>query len=255
MPICSGRASKANGGRLVGTETTAPYSASGTETAASRTQPTARALLCRCHHASVRSQSDSIRRTPATQRSEAAGSGYRIRVLSPRRRRDDTSDAHADRHAGYENCLRCNFRRSCPSRAVGRSTPTPAAYRAKLNAVCRTFTPRMRADWAKIAKAEKAKDWETYGYFYAHNLVLILAQDVLIEAVSAPAQMRREMLPILRMLAAGDCHIRLALRAAQKGDSKRFMAEANTLSKTVPEKKLNRLLDAAGLGDCGSNQS
>jgi hypothetical protein len=132
------------------------------------------------------------------------------------------------------------------------STPPPAAYRAKLNSVCRGFTTRMKADWKKMAKAEKAKDYEAYAYAYGHNLGLILQQDAVIEAAPVPAQIRRQMRPILRLFVTADRHIRLALRYAQKGDVTRFLAETDKIGEIA--RPGNKLLDRAGLRDCGSNQ-
>jgi len=143
--------------------------------------------------------------------------------------------------------------------AIGVATPsassaqTPSAYRGKLNAVCRSYTPRFRADWKKMAKAAKAKDYQAYGYTLGHALLLMLKEDAAIERTPVPAPMRTQMAPILRLLMMADRHAVLALTKARGGDNKGFIAEVDALTKMTGP--LNKLLDGAGLRDCGSNQS
>jgi hypothetical protein len=133
------------------------------------------------------------------------------------------------------------------------SAQTPSAYRAKLNAVCRSYTPHFKAEGKKMARAVKRKDYERAGYFLGRIILLSLAQDSILETIPVPAAMRAQMTPILRLLVKADRHGLLALRKAQRGDNKGFIAEVDAVDKMIPE--INRRFDRAGLRDCGSNQS
>jgi hypothetical protein len=129
---------------------------------------------------------------------------------------------------------------------------SPASYRAQLNRHCRTFTPKFKRIERNIEKAAKAKDLKAVAQALGRALALNLAQDAYIERVPAPAAMRTQMAPILRLLRTLDRHARLALRNATKGDGRGFMAEVNEADRIVPT--LNKRLDRADLRDCGSNQ-
>jgi hypothetical protein len=132
------------------------------------------------------------------------------------------------------------------------SAQTPAGYRAQLNRLCRSYTPKLRADQKAMQEATKAKAWKAFGYALGHYLALALTQDRQIESTPVPRAMRTQMTAILRLLRTADGHARLALRKATLGDSSGMLAELSKISKLA--QPLNRRLDRAGLRDCGSNQ-
>jgi hypothetical protein len=115
-----------------------------------------------------------------------------------------------------------------------------------------TFTPKFKRIERNIEKAAKARDLKAVAYALGQGLALNLAQDAYIERVPAPAAMRTQMAPILRLLRTLDRDARLALRNATKGDGRGFMAEVKEADRIVPT--LNKRLDRADLRDCGSNQ-
>ena len=133
------------------------------------------------------------------------------------------------------------------------SAQTPAGYRAQLNGLCRSYTPKFRADRKAMQTATKAKDWKAFGYALGHYLALALAQDRRIESTPVPSAMRTQMTPILRLLRTADGHARLALHKAATGDGPGMIAELDKISKLA--QPLDGRLDRAGLRDCGSNQS
>ncbi len=133
------------------------------------------------------------------------------------------------------------------------SAQTPSGYRAQLNGLCRSYTPKFRTDRKAMQTASKAKDWKAFGYALGHYLALALAQDRRIESTPVPSAMRAQMTPILRLLRTADGHARLALRKGAMGDGPGMIAELDKISKLA--QPLDGRLDRAGLRDCGSNQS
>ena len=57
------------------------------------------------------------------------------------------------------------------------STPTPAEYLANLNSLCRSYTPKLDALGAEMARAQKAGDAYRWGVDLGALLKLGLAQD------------------------------------------------------------------------------
>jgi hypothetical protein len=139
--------------------------------------------------------------------------------------------------------------------AAGAATAatTPTQYRTHVNAVCRGYTPKLRALETTMTKAEKANDSTTLGVALGKFLLLGLAQDVQVESQPVPAALRLRMTPILTLMKKIDAHVRAALRAAVSGDGPGMSAQLKAISTAA--KPLNSKLDAAGLRDCGSNQS
>jgi hypothetical protein len=130
---------------------------------------------------------------------------------------------------------------------------TPAGYRAQLNRVCRSYTPKLKKLETAMAAAQKANNPRAFGVYLGLSLALVLEQDGRIERTPVPTAMRVEMAPILRQLKLADSHARLAVTDAVHGDSKGMIAELTKIAHLAPS--LNRGLDHAGLRDCGSNQS
>jgi hypothetical protein len=136
--------------------------------------------------------------------------------------------------------------------AAAASAATPAQYRARVNAICRSYTPTGKILEADLARAQKANDYVAWGVALGKLLVLNLAQDSRIEAVTVPTKLKTTMAPILTRLRSIDRHTNAALADAQAGKSQALLTELTAIGTLA--KPLNKLLDAAGLKDCGSNQ-
>jgi hypothetical protein len=133
------------------------------------------------------------------------------------------------------------------------AAPSPAAYRSGLNAMCRSTTATMSQLLAKMKRAQQAKDWHAYGFALGQLLRAGLREDETIEATPIPTRLRPQMVPAIRLLEHADAMIRQAVRLFEAGNLSGGVAELKKLdSYTGP---VNRYLDAAGLRDCGSNQS
>lgn len=132
------------------------------------------------------------------------------------------------------------------------SASTPAAYRAKLNGICRGYTPKFKSFEAALTKAEANKDGYAYGVALGKLIALGLQQDTLLEGVPVPSRLAVRMRPILTRLRTIDVHLKRAVLDAAHGDPQGMLAEITAVN-TVG-KPLNHMLDTAGLRDCGSNQ-
>jgi hypothetical protein len=133
------------------------------------------------------------------------------------------------------------------------SAATPGAYRAQVNAICRSYTPTGKKIETALRQAEAKKDYRAYGIALGELLILNLTQEQKIEAVAVPPALRAQMTPILQRLKQIDAHTKLALLRARQGNPTGLVAELNAIGKLA--KPLNAQLDKAGLRDCGSNQS
>jgi hypothetical protein len=130
---------------------------------------------------------------------------------------------------------------------------TPAAYRANVNGICRGYTPTGKSLEAQMKKAQAAKDYVAWGVALGRLLLLDLEQDRRIEAVPVPAALTARMKTILTRMRTIDGHIRAAIADAGAGKSQAMLAELLKIGDLA--KPLNAQLDAAGLKDCGSNQT
>lgn len=126
------------------------------------------------------------------------------------------------------------------------------AYRAQVNAICRSYTPRFHQLESDMTKAKSAGDVHRYAYDLGVVLALTLKQGLRVERTPVPADARARMTVPLRLLHAADLQLRRTLTVAVNGDSAGFVTEAAKLAKVAAP--LNRSFDAAGLRDCGSNQ-
>src|SRR5438067_6680440 len=82
--------------------------------------------------------------------------------------------------------------------AVGAaSAATPTQYRAKVNAICRGYTPTAKILESQMTKAQAANDAVAWGVALGKLLVLDLAQHSRIQAIAVPAALRTKMAPIL----------------------------------------------------------
>jgi hypothetical protein len=127
------------------------------------------------------------------------------------------------------------------------------AYRAQVNGICRSYTPKFRKLEADMANAKRAGDVHRYAYDFGKILGLTLAQGLRVEKTPVPADGRTRMAPTLRLLHAADAQLRRVILAATAGDQAGFKAELTKLAKVASP--LNRSFDSVGLQDCGSNQT
>lgn len=133
------------------------------------------------------------------------------------------------------------------------AAPTPASYRAQLNRLCRSYTPKMKADQQTMQAALKANHAKVFGAALADLMRLTLEQDARIRRTPVPPALRAQMNPILRLFAMADVHVRRAAAYGSKGNVRGVLSELQLTAKITPQ--LNRRLDRAGLRDCGSNQT
>jgi hypothetical protein len=131
-------------------------------------------------------------------------------------------------------------------------TLTPTTYRAHLNAVCRSYTPKFKKYEAQLAATQQSGDARTWGYVLGELLGNALLQDSQIERALVPPALAPRMTAIIGRLRQADQHIRLFLGASGRADAQTMGAEWTKLGKIVSP--LNRMFDTAGLRDCGSNQ-
>jgi hypothetical protein len=137
--------------------------------------------------------------------------------------------------------------------ALGTSTAAGATtYQSRVNALCRSYTPRLTAAAAQMQKARAAGDAHTSAYYLGVVLGLSLSEGRKVEATPVPAALEPRMARMLRLLHSADTTLQTLLRRAVAGDAAGFQAGAATLDKLGPS--LNAAFDAAGLRDCGSNQ-
>jgi len=137
--------------------------------------------------------------------------------------------------------------------ALGTSTAAGATtYQSQVNALCRSYTPRLTAAAAQMKKARTAGDLHTSAYYLGVVLGLSLAEGRKIEATPVPASLEPRMARPLHLLHAADTTLQTLLQRALAGDAAGFQQGTATLQKLGP--RLNAALDAVGLRDCGSNQ-
>jgi hypothetical protein len=130
---------------------------------------------------------------------------------------------------------------------------TPTQYRARLNAICRSYTPKLAVQITAEQKAERTKNVAAAARALGAFLALGLKQDLAVEAVPVPAELKATMAPILTTFKKIDGHIKAAVVAGIKGNEKTFTTQLKAVA--TLSTPLNAKLDAAGLKDCGSNQS
>ena len=139
------------------------------------------------------------------------------------------------------------------SAAQTAAATTPAGYRAQLNRICRSYTPKLKADQQTMQAALKANHTKVFGAALADLMRRTLEQDAKIRRTPVPPPLRAQMRPILELCRTSDIHIRLAADYGSKGNVRGVLAELQKVAKITPA--LNRRLDRAGLRDCGSNQT
>ena len=137
--------------------------------------------------------------------------------------------------------------------SVAAAATTPTQYRSAVNAMCRSYTPKMKAQENAMTAAKKANDGQAYGVALGKLLVLQLGEDSKFESAAIPAALRPTITPIVATFKKVDVHLRAAIVAAANGDGKGMVAQLTAAA--TAGSSLNKKLDAAGLRDCGSNQT
>jgi len=155
------------------------------------------------------------------------------------------------RHAAF-TFVAAVFALGCGSAAAGSAT-SASAYQVRLNGICRTFTPTLKKLEADAAAAKRAGNADRISYDLGYGIALGLREDVALEAVSVPAAMQRAMSPILRLFKSVDSHARAFLLDAQANNLSEASVELKRLQ--TLSAPANRMLDRAGLADCGSGEN
>ena len=137
--------------------------------------------------------------------------------------------------------------------AAATAALTPTQYHAKLNAMCRGYTPKMKAQERAMTAAQKAKDGQAYGVALGRLLLLTLQEDAKIESTAVPSALHAQMTPIITTLKKADAHIRAGIRDAANNDAQGLAAQLKAAGTVASG--MNTKLDAAGLRDCGSRQT
>jgi hypothetical protein len=137
--------------------------------------------------------------------------------------------------------------------AAASAALTPTQYRAQLNTMCRGFTPKMKTQEHAMTAAQKANNPQAYGRALGKLLLYTLQEDAKIESTAVPTAMHAQMTPIITTLKKADAHIRAAIQDAVNNDGKGLAAQLKAAGSVASG--LNAKLDAAGLKDCGSNQT
>jgi len=127
-----------------------------------------------------------------------------------------------------------------------------AAYRAHVNGICRSYTPKFKRLEADMARARRAGEAQRYAYDFGTMLGLTLAQGIRVEKTPVPADGRARMAGPLRLLHNSDVQLRRTIAAATAGDTSGFKTQLTRLSRVSAP--LNHSFDAVGLQDCGSRQ-
>jgi hypothetical protein len=133
------------------------------------------------------------------------------------------------------------------------ATANFSEYRTKVNALCRSYTPRIKRVEATLTAAQKAGNNKKVAYELGVLVGMTLAEGTRIERIPVPADGRKRMARPLRLLRTADTHARNMLAAAAAGNEAGVVTELTALD--AASRPLNRAFDAVGLRDCGSRQS
>ena len=139
---------------------------------------------------------------------------------------------------------------------AGRAAAAPATaaqYRSQVNALCRSYTPKFKQVEADMARAKAAGNSQRYLYDFGVIVGMGLAEGTRLERAPLPLTGAASFVKPLRLLHAVDVQLRKMLASLVARDSAALLSESAALSKIAAP--LNRLLDGAGLRDCGSNQT
>lgn len=127
-----------------------------------------------------------------------------------------------------------------------------AAYRAQVNAICRSFTPTFTRVEKDMAAAKRAGNSQRYAYDLGVMLALSLKETLRIEKAPVPSDAQERMAATLSVLHASGLQLRRTIAAAVNADAQAFATESKKLGRVAAP--LNKMFDNVGLRDCGSNQ-
>jgi hypothetical protein len=133
------------------------------------------------------------------------------------------------------------------------SSGDAAAYRNRVNRICRSYTPKMKKLQTDALAAKRAGDNRRLAFTVGLSFGLALREDKEIESVPVPSELQRLMAPRLRALKTADATIRRFLAAVRVGDQAGAVAALRKIETLA--RPLNAMFDSAGLRDCGSNQT
>ena len=140
---------------------------------------------------------------------------------------------------------------TCVSTAGARTeADTVAAYKARVNAACRQLTAvqlrHIRAMQPAVAAGDTKSATAIYGAMISDGYKGTKA----LLRLPVPVGVRAQMKPILQLLGSSLGAVEQALRAKSSTAFASSMKKADALGR-----RADPLLDAAGLGDCGSKQT
>jgi hypothetical protein len=133
--------------------------------------------------------------------------------------------------------------------AAAAQAATPAQYKARVNAVCRAYTPQLKKLQTAMTGAEASNDDKTFRAAVKRLMTLGLAQNRRLEAIPVPPALAPKVKPLLAQLRKIDAQARLALVAARTGTTTDILTHLLTIASLGTP--LDTRLAALGLRDCG----
>jgi hypothetical protein len=131
---------------------------------------------------------------------------------------------------------------------------TPAQYfRARLNAECKSYTPRFHTLEDEMASEQRGSRTRAYFVDLGRFFSLLLSEDTDIERADVPSTLALKAARIRTLLRGADEDLRSGLVASSEENAHRasvILARIGSLGPLV-----NEALDRAGLRACGSDQS
>jgi hypothetical protein len=128
-----------------------------------------------------------------------------------------------------------------------------AQYRSQVNALCRSYTPKLKQVEVDMAHARSSGDSQRYAYDIGVLAGVSLVEGARMERTPLPRTGAAPFATPLHLLHTVDARLRLLVTHALAANMAAVVADMNVLGKVAAP--LNRSFDAAGLRDCGSNQS
>jgi hypothetical protein len=132
------------------------------------------------------------------------------------------------------------------------AAPAPAGYRAKLDALCRSYTPKLESLDRRMTRAARANEYPVAVDALRRRLMLVLAEDARIAKVPVPDEMRAQVRPLLVLLRTADVHMRRALGKAGAGNDLEFFGEITKLDQV--DSKIGKRFDRLGVSECAKHR-
>ena len=134
--------------------------------------------------------------------------------------------------------------------AGGAAAASPAGYKQRMNAICRSYTPSIHKLERDATLAQKRGDQHRWGRDIGLVIGIALLESDRLLRVPVPVALKSEMTTPLRLLRAANAAAKNVLDAPHTTRAV-FSALDRFDRLSTP---VNRSLDAVGLRDCGSNQ-